>query len=339
MPLSTSNSSCPVRGPWCSTIGLALAISLGLLGAIEAGWRCAGIEPSFPDNPGIWSIARKEASEVASPIVVIGSSKALAGIHPRVLANGLGKSAVIQLAWLGAGPLPLLAELAQDPGFSGTVLCEVHPALVFGTKAGWEHPWIDYYYSSNIAERAEFSLRTPIESRLSLRHGGADPIQVARGLLRGSMPSGLAQSFDVDRTFRMDFTQYSPRAIQEHGASEARRANDAVAMGSDELRAHVARITELVSELRRRGGQVVFVRMPSTGQVLEGEERIFPRHETWDVLLRTTGAKGFHFQDDHELSRFSCPDGVHLDGRDAEKFSALLAVRLAQAIPSDRPRY
>jgi len=73
----------------------------------------------------------------------------------------------------------------------------------------------------------------------------------------------------------------------------------------------------------------VFVRLPSTGAVWELEQTYFPREFYWDVLVQNTPADTLHFRDVPEMAVLPCPDGSHLDARQAEAFTRVLVRELA----------
>jgi hypothetical protein len=69
---------------------------------------------------------------------------------------------------------------------------------------------------------------------------------------------------------------------------------------------------------------VIFVRPPSGERYLEFENRVFPRAETWDVLLAESGVPGIHFEDHPELQGYRLPEWSHLSAAEAERFTAAL---------------
>lgn len=77
-----------------------------------------------------------------------------------------------------------------------------------------------------------------------------------------------------------------------------------------------------VASIQSRGGKVLFVRMPSSGIILEIEKQAFPREKYWNRLLQETGAPGIHFEDYPELSKYACPEWSHLSPADAKTFTA-----------------
>jgi hypothetical protein len=70
---------------------------------------------------------------------------------------------------------------------------------------------------------------------------------------------------------------------------------------------------------------VVFVRPPSGGEYYTYEQKYFPRDETWDLLLKRTGAPGIHFDDYPQLQGYYLPEWSHIAPSDAVRFTAALA--------------
>jgi hypothetical protein len=68
--------------------------------------------------------------------------------------------------------------------------------------------------------------------------------------------------------------------------------------------------------------------MPSSGQKLEREERLFPRELEWDQIVRRLDAAAFHFADDERTAGLKVPDQGHLDYRDSTRFTEVLAEKM-----------
>ena len=76
-----------------------------------------------------------------------------------------------------------------------------------------------------------------------------------------------------------------------------------------------------IDKIKARGGEVVFIRTPSSGPFLMGEAKGFPREKYWDRLLAETHCKGIHFQDFPAISQYECPEFSHLSPEDAIDFT------------------
>jgi hypothetical protein len=87
-----------------------------------------------------------------------------------------------------------------------------------------------------------------------------------------------------------------------------------------------------VAQIRERGGQVLFLRLPVTGPLAEREEQIAPRAFTWDRLVRETGVPAIHFEEHPELRAFECPEWSHLSAEDSVEFTRRLVPHLHAAL-------
>jgi hypothetical protein len=105
-------------------------------------------------------------------------------------------------------------------------------------------------------------------------------------------------------------------AAQMHAAFEARFADTKA----------------LIEKLRARGGKIVFVRFPVSGELKAYEDRATPRAATWDRLLKETAAPGIYFEDFPELASFDCPEWSHLSAGDSVEFTRRLVPHLRSAL-------
>jgi hypothetical protein len=71
-----------------------------------------------------------------------------------------------------------------------------------------------------------------------------------------------------------------------------------------------------IDKIRSRGGEVMFVRTPSSGGYLKTEKIVYPREQYWDGLLAYTNTPGIHFSDYPAISNFVCPEWSHLEPKD-----------------------
>jgi len=83
----------------------------------------------------------------------------------------------------------------------------------------------------------------------------------------------------------------------------------------------IASVKVSVDKIKARGGQVIFVRTPSSGGFLMGEKMGYPREKYWDRLLAETHCPGIHFADYPAIDHFECPELSHLKQSDALIFT------------------
>ena len=87
-----------------------------------------------------------------------------------------------------------------------------------------------------------------------------------------------------------------------------------------------------MKKIRDRGGRVVFVRFPVSGELKKHEDKLTPRAGPWTRLLKDTGAPGIYFEDYPELASFKCPEWSHLSAPDSVEFTKRLVPHLRSAL-------
>jgi len=92
-------------------------------------------------------------------------------------------------------------------------------------------------------------------------------------------------------------------------------------MPESELDAFFKSVKNATNKIKARGGEVLFVRTPSSGPYLKGENIVFPREKYWDRLLAETQCTGIHFMDYPAIAHFNCPEFSHLQLKDAVTFT------------------
>jgi hypothetical protein len=88
---------------------------------------------------------------------------------------------------------------------------------------------------------------------------------------------------------------------------------------------------EAVAAIRARGGDVVFVRPPSTGPLRTAEEKRLPRKQGWDPLLTAAGVRGIHFDDYASMRGLDLPEWSHLSRRCATVYTDAYVRELVKA--------
>ena len=112
--------------PWRGiTVGVVLVV-VAAVTAWELYCRSIGYGPTLNDNEDLWT-SRRRAVRPES-LVIVGDSRPLFDLDLDELEHGFGKRP-IQLALAGSSAYPVLADLANDESFHGTIICSFVPAL------------------------------------------------------------------------------------------------------------------------------------------------------------------------------------------------------------------
>ncbi len=333
-----SSSQTPASGAPGRVWWVALLLAAVVLAGAELGWRRRGFQPSVKDTPELWALERARASEGdGRAVVLLGSSRFQSGLVPEELSKALGGARVVQLSINGSSSAPLLEDLAADERFRGLVLCEVSPTLFFSVEPNEvrERPagYVSGYRHRTFVADWETALRVPFQERLVVLHSAVQPKSVLQHLLTSrAMPTPPFSRTHANRQQQSDFQGVDLEPLRQ---TWAWRYQDAHGRKPEpaELEALLERVSAQVARIRSRGGEVVFVRMVTSGAVRSIEDARYPRARYWDRLLQRTGSQGISFEDSPALARFECPEDAHLDAREAPEYTRQLGLELMRQAP------
>lgn len=353
MHSSTSSFERPLPAlPWNRLALLAYALAALLALGWEVRVRQLGYAPTLNDTTDLWSDWRERVQP--DSLVILGDSRPLFDLDLDVLAEGLGRRP-IQLAIAGSGAYPILADLAADESFRGDVILSLVPAMYLapaGPLVQASEDALQRWRSRTPSDRFSHHVAMWLEERIAfLQQEDLTLVKLLEALEIPDRPGALVpprlppyfQTVDRDRRNRM--TEECARVgspLQQAVTASWQRLfvppapptwvprevfQAEMERGTE---ARYAQTKEAVDRIRARGGQVVFVRFPHTDWMKEMENKVTPRAETWDRMLRETGAPGVHFEDHAELAGFDCPEWSHLSGPDSVEFTRRLVPHLRE---------
>jgi hypothetical protein len=312
-----------------------------------------GYAPTLNDTDDLWTQVRRRVQPES--LVVVGESRPLFDLDLDELEKGLGKRPV-QLAIAGSCAYPVLADLVNDETFHGTVICSIVPGMFLapgGPLLETSEKALKRHHSQTVAQRASHHLGMFLEERIAfLKQEDLTLERLLANLPIPNRPNAQVpptfppyfQTVDHERRMRMTekcaqpgelqtriqhiwlplFTpppppSYVPKEVfmEKMGKAVAARFGDTVAT---------------VNKLRARGGRIIFVRFPNSGELKALEDRLSPREKTWDPLIKSTGAPGIYYSDFPELSGFNCPEWSHLSAGDSVEFTKRLVPHLRTAL-------
>ena len=345
MPSSTFNSDYPVPNkPWVAVGTIAALVLVLGIAFWEFAWRQKSFEPGFVDNDGLWANARRKiGSHGNRDIAIVGSSRILFDLDLKILAEALQGPRPIQLALAGTNPRPMLSDIASDPNFKGLLLVGVTPGLFFSAGQGEFGGIVERFQKQTPSQRIGQNLSEILEARFAF----LEPDLAMGGLLErlpwrqreGMRPPflGVRKLAVMDRYREADMWR---RIVEDEAYREQAKQIWQTILSfprrppkEGHLEEVMASVAADVKAIRDRGGNVVFIRCPSSGPFLEAEQKGLPRAAFWDALLNETGAPGIHFQDHTQLMGFDLPEWSHLNATDKQTFTKTLADLLKPHYP------
>ena len=318
--------------PWTYIWLLAGVVVLFTLGGVEGMWRSLGHRPSVVDDEALWSMARQRvADHNPKTVALLGASRIQLGFSLTSFEEKFPDRKVVQLAVDGRAPLACLRDLAQDEAFRGVVICGLTCRGLMAYTLEDQQPYVDYYHrywtlnawcnrtiSAWIQERL-----TVVEPRVSLR-------MVLSHLVKSHELPG--PNYVLTRSNRSRDADYQLVDRRKHAQRRVDQTISSIANNPvpapDEWLRQASVVEPMVERIQARGGRVVFVRFPMTGELWDYYQRVLPKDRYWDRFTAVTRAATIHFHDVPSLRGFDCPDLSHLDGRDAPQFTAALCDEL-----------
>ncbi len=343
MLLSTSSSerTIPARR-WGRAAALAAGCLLLFLGSWETYWRGRGYTPSYNSSEGLWAFQRERVAP--DDVVIIGDSRTRYDLDPGVWEKETGGRRPVLLGIDGSSARPVLSDLAADPLFKGTVVCNVCEGLFFapgGPPLQRATERISYYRKRTLSQIAGDYLAMELESRfvflqkedLSLssllnrlpvppRTGAFVPPKLPPqlGVVHADNRSVMLSRLETDQVFQKHVKDVWLGILAVSPPVEP-KVRDGI----------LDSVCKDVEQIRSRGGDVVFLRLPSTSEYLEIEKKKWPRDDHWKRLLERSGAAGFHFEDHPGLQGFDCPEWSHLTRDGAALFTERLVRIMREA--------
>ena len=339
--------------PWRQLALTAAVLSAVATVAWEIRVRAWGYAPTLNDTPDLW--ARQRRAVQPDSIVIVGDSRPHFDLDLDQLQQGLGKRP-IQLALDGSCDYPMLAELAADERFHGTVICSVVPLMFFapgGPLLENSEKALKRYRNQTLAQRMSNELGMLAEEHVAfLKSGELDLAALLQRLPIKNRPDAQIgpplppyfNELDRDRRARMIESCAQPGPLQDRvkfgwiplftpPPPPSYVPPDAYLKGvGAAIEARFKDAKTAVDKIRARGGKVVFVRFPNSGDLRKHEDQLTPRAGPWTRLLNETKAPGIYFEDFPELASFECPEWSHLSASQSVEFTKRLVPHLKKAL-------
>lgn len=322
---------------------VAILLSFISLATWELHWRLQGYHPTINDEKALWAKERTKLEDTSkNDVVIIGSSRIYFDMQKNVWEKETGIK-LIQLASTGSSPLPALTDIVENTDFKGTIIIGVTPGLFFSTTYPKAFPWdrmqskIDFYKDMTYAQKANFFLSIPLQKNLVMMSADeeewSDDIDLKSLLKRVNVGSRKENpKFPPFYNFG-DISYDRNMAMSNRTATDTAFANTIIRVWKHfgegapppDKEATTSYFLKYANKFVSRGGNIILVRCPSSGETRIGENKILARETHWDSLVNLVQLKTYHFEDYDQLKGLKCPEESHLSKTDAEFFTKELA--------------
>ena len=355
MPSSTSSSDIPYRDIPERNWGVVWVVCVVLLVAAVAGWELKAREMHHVpgDYDGYTNFAiqwAEERRELDQPnhgirVLLLGSSRMLWAADLDILEQELG-TRPLQLAIAGTGPALFLEDVVKNTDFEGLVLIGVTPFLFNRLDEGFAGgDALRWYRSPSPSELIGHEIHVLLSDYFGFLDDGFKLFELTDHYSNFPDREG---AWDLNAGEWKLGHHYADRQTDMWGPVEEEGSFDneqILAFWLDGLvrppepEERMAEMADsaveffapLVTELRERGGDVVFIRMPSSGKYLDHDLAARYRELTWDPMAEAIDAVWINAMDYDELSSdLEIPEWSHLSRKSQDDFSRRIVPVLEQ---------
>lgn len=315
--------------PWGRCWLLAVVLAGLFVELEERYWRGQGFRPNVKNTVELWSYWRNRARRSdGRAVVVLGTSRLQSNICLDTVRRRFPGHTVCQLALSsGWGAIGLLEDLAEDPMFRGTVICEFYTLMLDPRWRDLHSEYRDHQPDWKVCDavrvakawlpghRAVFTNQLGFRQLLEFWAIG----RVERPIARISMAFDRQSCWDFSRV--QDRDALKANSLRQY---EAQYEEHGDVPDWEVLAKQLSEVERMIARIREKGGDVAFVRPVTTDRLWELEQKQAPRAEHWDRFAAATSAVTLHCRDIPELSALDYPDSGHLGGQDASVFTRVL---------------
>jgi len=295
----------------------ALSSFLCLMAGSERLLRMTGHTAMVRNDWPLWSWWRDKGAQAdGRTLMVLGSSRIEAGFVPEAWKEIFPAHRIIQLANTASSSIPVLEDLAGDPGFHGLVLCEVSVFSMGSLALSTAEDMVRYYHEQfGFWDRWTVPINAFLQNHFVISSAAYVGESVLKELLKGRYEASTRYAIFPDRRVVFEFQKpLSKKQIKARVSIPEIQEMIPPKLRDEGLR----RLNLAAQTIERHGGRVVFTEYVSTRE--KGLRSYF-----WEPLESQAKSPGIYFEDDPFLSTFRTPDGSHLDGRDAGAYTRRLA--------------
>ena len=303
-----------------------LAITLAVMGVAINEYLAAKAEHrhSVVNDADLWALERHKVESLEdSAILLLGASRMQTNIDTFRVRETCTNLPIIQLAMSGRGsPLPAFQDIVKNTNYAGLIiLSETEATLISPNSRQTE--FVQKYRSGFFQEaRWNRQLRSALEQHLRSATPSSSSERLYGNLvMRQRLPYPRHVKTHSDRSQDANFELMEPRLLENiRNPKKTRPPQDPIDHQSWQEQV-TKNYKNLIQTFQKRGGQVIFVRMPVDNVRREYEKVTWPKGLFWDKLESALGTPNWHYTEDPALESYSLPDRSHIDEKDKAFFT------------------
>jgi hypothetical protein len=314
--------------PWRRVLAVAASVTMILMIGWEIEMRHLGLRAGdLDDSRGFWAEERRKVdSSPSDSVVIIGDSRILFDTDLATWQRLTGRRP-IQLGLMGTNAQLILHDIAADKHFSGLLVIGTAEFSYFGDGTGKKA--LDYVKTESPSQQAGHQIHKVLSRYLAFldsHYTLFTLMEQHKWPERKDVDGPYMDVWKIGETYedrqsyaweRLERDEY----LRQHAQAVWMELWPGEPVKPDEVSKAIADTKADVDQIRARGGEVVWIRPPSSGQILDIERTRYPRQIAWDRLVRETASFGVYFDDYPAMQNLRCPDWSHLSKASAIQFT------------------
>jgi|UPI000716AB2B hypothetical protein len=314
--------------PWPKLMLKVLISTFLLVLGWEIAMRHLGLQAGdLDDDRDYWVEQRRRLDKLpADSVVIIGDSRVLFGTELSKWEELTGRKP-LQLALPATSAQPFLHDLASDERFAGLVVIGISESSYFSDELGRRVTVLKYIDHQTPSQKSGHLLYKAASRDLAFLDSNYTLFKL---LERADWPQRegvaplsvwkIAESYDDRQMYLWNRIETDPR-LNEHARYVWGQYWIGDPIEKDLVDRVIAKTKPDIDRIRARGGEVVWLRTPSAGHLLDVERVRFPRAVGWDRLMRETNSFGIHFEDYTQMHNLDIPEWSHLSQSGAQVYT------------------
>ncbi len=283
------------------------------------------------DTPDLWAFYRNRVGDGKQHLVLVGASRIRLGFVPEVFRSHNPGWKVTNLAVDAKHPVATLRDLAEDDDFRGTVLCSINEGGI--DSHGWDdqEAYVEHTKQASLVGPITGFVKAKTLQRKSVVFGQQLNWKslLGRAIQRKPLVAPPVETMP-DRTGRARYPEKLKPMVADIAPPSTTNNVDPQLWKQD-----ARSVAALAEKIEERGGRVVFVRYPETGERFAEVRTKYPKSKFWTYFASIAQCPAIHFEDFPELSQFELPDDSHLNFDDAVEFTQQLVQLVFDTMPED----
>ena len=280
---------------------------------------------SIVDDQVQWSIERQKIKKLNdNAVILLGASRMQTNFDLTIFKEIFPERSVLQLAISGGGSsLPTFQDIVNKTSYQGTlIISETEYSLI--EEESVQQEYIDFFYRGFSIDKywnkkIDNSL---LHKFLFLNPNGSSERIWGNLIIEKELPEPIYINTLDDRQQLSYFSKTDTSWLWNMRLNGIKNDSASIFQTPDKWIAKIKKNWQApIEKFTKRGGKIVFVRMPVDKERWYYEKKKTPRNKYWNLFISTLAVEGIHFSEHEGLRKFRLPDTSHLDWKDREEFT------------------